>query len=642
MSDPIIISGIAALNNALPITTSVISPALVDLIQCATISILKYGTMKAVAGSDSLSEIAIPINTAISMSYISNDAIAKNSLTGCKGEPITNSSIRLIENRYDLSTIEEQLQAGREKIVIGRELVEQHYSESKDGANAYVIIKERVVDSKYLNHGNLSDCIEQIRNGEIPTIHQIFLAIIDLTDIVTFQLFRPFLQEYMLESAQFRLKELGADIAEKQVETDRDINTKKALTNTEIQKKPWNKPDNRTDYFDVTETKIDNRLNFEVTNLSEVTTKEYEESDLDAYLTLRKQACELSKDNYAKLEDDSHRNGIDLENTKKQSMVIAVDETIKLVRDYNTKETGYNRDWMRNMLGVKVEKSDTSEKLTLAPETKIFIKENGTINYEKLNSYEKSLDEFSKLELVSHSKFDEQVISESVLDTKSETFEDGWITYIPGGSLATLRIKADLDAKITMGDIFWAGVDVACFVAVAFTTPAILAAKTVGKTAIVSGGKILAKNASKHIAKNVVKNALKSSSLKMAKAEVQIYRAAKLEKAVINGKKCRIRSDIDLNFKDATGLTNLERMERGLAPIEKETGLPYELHHILQNPNSGLAQLTRAEHRLGENNKILHKIRENSPISHGREWDIERSMHWKSFAKYIKNNLKGE
>ena len=73
----------------------------------------------------------------------------------------------------------------------------------------------------------------------------------------------------------------------------------------------------------------------------------------------------------------------------------------------------------------------------------------------------------------------------------------------------------------------------------------------------------------------------------------------------INGKKCLIRSDIDMEQKDEFGRTNKERMENGNAPLT-ESGETVELHHIGQKQDSPLAELTTQEHRGKGNDTILH------------------------------------
>lgn len=112
--------------------------------------------------------------------------------------------------------------------------------------------------------------------------------------------------------------------------------------------------------------------------------------------------------------------------------------------------------------------------------------------------------------------------------------------------------------------------------------------------------------------------------------EAEIYINAGLIEAEINGKKCLIRSDIDMDQKDEDGITNRERMERGLPPITKN-GEKVELHHIGQKPDSPLAELTTEEHRGVGNDAILHDKQKESEIDRN-EFAKERKEHWKNRA----------
>ncbi len=112
--------------------------------------------------------------------------------------------------------------------------------------------------------------------------------------------------------------------------------------------------------------------------------------------------------------------------------------------------------------------------------------------------------------------------------------------------------------------------------------------------------------------------------------EAEIYIKAGLKEAEINGNKCLIRSDIDMDQKDEDGITNRERMERGLPPITKN-GEKVELHHIGQKPDSPLAELTTEEHRGAGNDTILHDKQKESEIDRN-EFAKERKEHWKNRA----------
>lgn len=113
--------------------------------------------------------------------------------------------------------------------------------------------------------------------------------------------------------------------------------------------------------------------------------------------------------------------------------------------------------------------------------------------------------------------------------------------------------------------------------------------------------------------------------------EAEIYKNADLKEEEINGKKCLIRSDIDIEQKDEFGRTNKERMENGNAPLT-ETGETVELHHIGQKQDSPLAELTTQEHRGKGNDTILHDKQKETEIDRGK-FAKERKQHWESRAE---------
>lgn len=113
--------------------------------------------------------------------------------------------------------------------------------------------------------------------------------------------------------------------------------------------------------------------------------------------------------------------------------------------------------------------------------------------------------------------------------------------------------------------------------------------------------------------------------------EAQIYMDAGLKEVEIDGKKCLIRGDIDLDQVDEDGISNRERMARGRPPITKD-GQEVELHHIGQKADSPLAELTTQEHRGAGNDSILHNKNKESEIDRN-EFAKERKSHWKSRAE---------
>jgi hypothetical protein len=115
------------------------------------------------------------------------------------------------------------------------------------------------------------------------------------------------------------------------------------------------------------------------------------------------------------------------------------------------------------------------------------------------------------------------------------------------------------------------------------------------------------------------------------KEEYEIYKNAGLKEVEINGKPCLIRTDIDLEQKDELERTNKDRMEQGLAPLDKK-GNSIELHHIGQKFDSPLAELTSEEHRGKGNDAILHDKIKESEIDR-RVFQKEKEEHWEIRVK---------
>ena len=117
--------------------------------------------------------------------------------------------------------------------------------------------------------------------------------------------------------------------------------------------------------------------------------------------------------------------------------------------------------------------------------------------------------------------------------------------------------------------------------------------------------------------------------------QYEICRQAGLTPQMVNGNTALVRP-IDLNYLDeATGLTNLQRMQKGLAALDP-TGQAYQLHHIGQQADSTLAILTQAEHMQGGNNAIWHLFGSATQVhGAGSTWAVQRQEFWKALAALL-------
>lgn len=113
--------------------------------------------------------------------------------------------------------------------------------------------------------------------------------------------------------------------------------------------------------------------------------------------------------------------------------------------------------------------------------------------------------------------------------------------------------------------------------------------------------------------------------------EYQAFKNANLQPAMVGNKTALIKTDIDLNRIDAKGRTNLERMQQGLAPKDSN-GISYELHHVGQKKDGTLAILSQSEH---DNPAIHGFLQKTEAHATGTNWDAERQVFWKAFAKLM-------
>lgn len=119
------------------------------------------------------------------------------------------------------------------------------------------------------------------------------------------------------------------------------------------------------------------------------------------------------------------------------------------------------------------------------------------------------------------------------------------------------------------------------------------------------------------------------------KEEAQIYIDAGLVEGEINGKPALLQPDIDgkaCNDSKWPDWNNKDLAEECSPPRDKN-GRPYELHHIGQNPDSPLAELTYEQHHSDGNFKVLHTFDESS-IDRA-QFNKERKEYWSERSKSL-------
>ncbi|HEL6826649.1 TPA: hypothetical protein U0C37_002974 [Listeria monocytogenes] len=91
---------------------------------------------------------------------------------------------------------------------------------------------------------------------------------------------------------------------------------------------------------------------------------------------------------------------------------------------------------------------------------------------------------------------------------------------------------------------------------------------------------------------------------------------------------------IDINKVDVKGRTNLQRMEKGLAPLGLD-GNPINLHHMTQREISSIAEVEQSFHQI--NSKTIHINPNSIPTGIDRKaFNKWRSDYWKERAKEFK------
>ena len=121
--------------------------------------------------------------------------------------------------------------------------------------------------------------------------------------------------------------------------------------------------------------------------------------------------------------------------------------------------------------------------------------------------------------------------------------------------------------------------------------------------------------------------------------QYEIYKNAGLHEEEINGRKCLVK-DIDMDYVDPkTGLTNRERMENGMSPIDSKTGEKIELHHMGQDADSPFAELCENSEHGDGNHATLHPKNGESwrqdPKLKNQYSNMDKPNHWKERSKEV-------
>lgn len=572
---------------------------------------VKYGTMKLANETVFVDDTFVPLATAA--------AVCTSTQAGSLASPSINNlrpdEQAIMDGVNNQENIDEHGDIDRNLEVVESKVIDRQQYATDEGIEKRMVIEERISDNRYLEAGYLNTLIEELRDGKIPTIEQSFLLCINFLNALTFHSFESYLQGCDLGECRYRTKEIVCHQTLDSSESQK-ISKETSTLSTSVEERDY-RPDKRTEVEEVKDVTATTTMN-----------------DVQCEVTIRI-SHEYAESKAHSLEEPI-LNDSDIAHTETTSF--SWTET-NVQRDVSTKEVvseGYDTPLLKHITGKNVSTGDSIREIRESSELSDFSDlENEHELSEEMKHLVKSI---QMSEVINHELAGgnaEALIYEGMESTAKVEFEDGLITWVPGGSLVNLGIKTDFGAELNKWDYFYAGVDLVAIggAAVAgkvMTKSGLLVAKSIPKVSKI--GKVL-----KHAPLEKLKPIVKPIPLKIAKAEALIYKQAGLMRKVVNGKICRVQPNIPLNYKDALGRTNLQRMKKGLPPIDPVSKTSYELHHVLQNPKGGLAELTRKQHRLGTNNKTLHTTRKDSPISHGADWAAEKAAHWKERARQFES-----
>jgi len=115
-------------------------------------------------------------------------------------QPVTPNQVREYAIKKLAPPLEVQLASNLDMVTLNARVMAEH-TEIIDGEKRdMLVVRQEVVDSRYIEYGNLLDVAAKLRTGEIPTVDEIILAMVDVLDAVTLEMLRPQLLRWKVES----------------------------------------------------------------------------------------------------------------------------------------------------------------------------------------------------------------------------------------------------------------------------------------------------------------------------------------------------------------------------------------------------------------------------------------------------------
>ena len=310
-----------------------------------------------------------------------------------------------------------------------------------------------------------------------------------------------------------------------------------------------------------------------VTNITDLCTVELSKGSIEGFMARRSELMESFADanSIARIENTLTPEAI--AGVNKTALAWVREDLCSTTSEYSTVETfnRYKVD-LDGFLGKKIEMSDKQVTERVKTSLTEYLSPSDKISLENIDTYQQALEKFVALQKTMTQEFDPTVVDSYVVPGEGVTFDDGWITYIPAGSIVNLGIKTDLDAKITGWDVFWAAVDVATIaVAVATwgtSTAVTSAGMAVGKAAVKGGVKAVAKSGAKAAAKASAKAAAKTSAKAAAKqtGRVAINNAGRVGTKIV--KTAGAKANVAKTTADATAKSVTNKAAKGAVKAE--------------------------------------------------------------------------
>lgn len=119
--------------------------------------------------------------------------------------------------------------------------------------------------------------------------------------------------------------------------------------------------------------------------------------------------------------------------------------------------------------------------------------------------------------------------------------------------------------------------------------------------------------------------------------QYEVCQKAGLVPKIVDGKMALIRQ-IDLDFVDEMGNTNLTRMQQGLAALDPATGEEYQLYYIVESRQSTIAILTKTEYMQSDSSEIWHTAAE-MPQNDRWFFENQREDFWENMANIVKETF---